>query len=79
MDEFEGGAARLSALCTCYRFLNEQEEKERHSELSPRTCKRTLTRSTGAATSVVGMAEKKPAAASSPYERTEDVRFGVAA
>ena len=44
-----------------------------------RTCSRTLTRSTGAATRVVGMAEKKPAAASSPYERTEDGRFGVMA
>lgn len=69
----------MSAPWCLLSLSKEQEEREPRFELSPRTCKRTLTRSTGAATSVVGMAEKKPAAASSPYERTEDVRFGVAA
>ena len=41
------------------------------------TCRRTLARSTGAVTNVVGTADRKPAAASSPVESAELVRFGV--
>lgn len=41
------------------------------------TCKRTLARSTGAVTTVVGTAERKPAKASSPVESVESTRFGV--
>ena len=46
-------------------------------EPCPCTCRSTLARSTGAATSVVGTAERKPAAASSDMLREGDLRFGV--
>jgi hypothetical protein len=41
-----------------------------------RTCRRTLARSTGAMTAVVGMADMKPAAASSPIDKVEFARLG---
>lgn len=44
-----------------------------------RTCKRTLALSTGAVTAVVGIADKKPAAASSAVDNDSLVRFGVTA
>lgn len=37
------------------------------------TCKRTLTRSAGPATSVAGTAENAPAAANSPIDRGEEL------
>jgi len=45
----------------------------------PWTWSKTFARSTGAATNVVGMADKKPAAAISDVENVESFLLGVAA
>lgn len=42
-----------------------------------RTCKRTLALSTGAVTSVVGIADMNPAAASSGMDNASDFLLGV--
>ena len=44
-----------------------------------RTCKSTFARSTGAVTRVVGIADRKPAVASSGIDNSLFVLFGVAA
>jgi hypothetical protein len=49
----------------------------RYLQLLWLTCKRTLARSTGAVTNVVGTADRKPAAASSGVESVESVRLGT--
>jgi len=59
---------------TCNRTCwNEDQKCSDREELG----KRTLARSTGAVTSVVGTAERKPAAANSAVERLSEVRLGV--
>ena len=59
-------------------LLENGKEREKGKTLPwPCTCNTTLILSAGAATSVVGMAEKNPANASSEMVSLRSVRFGV--
>lgn len=68
-----GSIGGLALHLSSVRFVNAQHE----TDVTALTCSRTFARSTGAVISVVGTAEKKPAAASSGIDNSLLTRFGV--